>query len=76
MMNQLWKWKNESIRTRYTFTMLGFLIDEDEFEISPAMSRTLVYQKWKQELKRKKIVEFPENPDTTNCNLISQKTSS
>ena len=25
---------------KYSFTMLGFLIDEDEFEVSPAISRT------------------------------------
>ena len=49
----------------YTFTMLGFLIDEDEFEISPAISRTLVLSEVETRTKRKKIVEFPENPDTT-----------
>jgi hypothetical protein len=42
----------------YEFTMLGFLIDEDEFEVSPAVTRLLqVYEFDKKSFKRSKQVE-------------------
>lgn len=42
----------------YEFTMLGFLIDEDEFEISPAVTRLLqVYEFDKKSFNRRKKVE-------------------
>jgi hypothetical protein len=37
---------------KYTFTLLGFLIDEDEFEVSPAITR--VFQIYETETKTKK----------------------
>jgi len=37
----------------YTFTMLGFLIDEDEFEVSPAVSRVIQIMEIDQTKKRK-----------------------
>jgi hypothetical protein len=37
----------------YSFTMLGFLIDEDEFEVSPAVSRVLNVVEFDTETQRK-----------------------
>lgn len=38
----------------YNFTMMGFLIDENEFEIKPAISRTLALIETEQKTKRSK----------------------
>lgn len=52
----------------YSFTMLGFLIDEDEFEISPGISRVLQLIEIDTGKKRKqKLEKKPEN--TTKFNL-------
>jgi hypothetical protein len=49
----------------YTFNMQGFLIDEEEFEVSPAISRTLILSEIEVSNKRKKKEIFPENPDSS-----------
>lgn len=47
----------------YDFTMLGFLIDEEEFEIQPGITRNLqLYEVVDSRRKRKKPIE-PNNPD-------------
>ena len=46
----------------YEFTMLGFLIDEDEFEVSPAVSRVLQVLELEQN-KSKKRKKENSNPD-------------
>jgi hypothetical protein len=47
----------------YDFTMLGYLIDEAEFEVKPAIARVLqVFEIDTSTLKKKKN-QFPENPD-------------
>lgn len=49
----------------YEFTMLGFLIDEDEFEVSPAITRVLqvveIEKKTTRRNKKKPIEEGPGN---------------
>ena len=47
----------------YDFTMLGYLIDEDEFEVKPAISRVAqLFEIDTSTLKKKRKV-WPENPD-------------
>ena len=53
----------------YTFIMLGFLIDEDEFEISPAISRSLMLTEIETSTRKNKLKKFPENPDRFNFML-------
>jgi hypothetical protein len=48
----------------YDFTTLGFLIDEEEFEVAPAVSRVLTMMETDTSIKKKKVKKFPENPDT------------
>lgn len=48
----------------YEFIMLGFLIDEEEFEVSPAISRQLtLFEVDLRTPKRREKPEFPKNPD-------------
>jgi hypothetical protein len=47
----------------YDFTMLGYLIDEDEFEVKPAIARVAQIFEIDQSLRSKRRDEFPENPD-------------
>lgn len=55
----------------YEFTMLGFLIDEDEFEVSPAITRVLqVYEVDTKTIKKGKKNEFDEKPTTINLNFV------
>jgi hypothetical protein len=48
----------------YDFTTLGFLIDEEEFEVAPAVSRVLTMMETDTSIKKKKVKKFPENPNT------------
>jgi len=49
----------------YEFTMLGFLIDEDEFEVSPAVTRLLqVYEVDTKSFKKGKKNVIEEKPNT------------
>ena len=51
----------------YEFTMLGFLIDEDEFEISPAITRVLqVVEFDTKSFKRGKKNQIEESPKSIN----------
>jgi hypothetical protein len=55
----------------YTFTMLGFLIDEDEFEVSPAISRVVqVLEVDQGRKKREKIDKEPKNRDRFDFTFI------
>ena len=61
----------------YDFTMLGYLIDEEEFEVKPAIARSvLVYELDTSLIKKKKLKE-PENPDEflTNFTYVTGNTS-
>jgi len=53
----------------YTFTMLGFLMDEEEFEVSPAISRSLILSEFDLSNKKKKIEQYPENPEEFQINF-------
>lgn len=45
---------------KYEFTMMGFLIDEDQFEVTPAISRTFqVYEADQRTIKRKQKKQRP-----------------
>ena len=51
---------------KYSFTMLGFLIDEDEFEIKPALTRVFQIYETDTKVKRKKLKkEVPPTPGTS-----------
>jgi hypothetical protein len=54
----------------YEFTMLAFLLDEEEFEVAPAVSR--VFNAFEVNLTQKKSrrSRFPENPDTFEKNIV------
>lgn len=49
----------------YEFTMLGFLMDEDEFEVSPAISRVLQVVEFEQGTTKKQRKILPENKKTS-----------
>ena len=53
----------------YDFTMMGFLIDEDEFEVKPAVSRALQLIEVDNSKKLKRPKKFPKNPDTFDFNF-------
>ena len=60
----------------YDFTMLGFLIDEDEFEVSPSVSRVLQVlevdlNKTKKQIKK---VTIPENSATNALFVVGNNT--
>jgi len=54
----------------YEFTMLGFLMDEEEFEVSPGVSRTLTMFEIPQLNKARKVNPQPENPDEFPVDLL------
>lgn len=47
----------------YGFTLQGFLIDEKEFEVKPAISRVLMMVETQSQTKKRKIKKSPENPN-------------
>jgi hypothetical protein len=47
----------------YDFTMLGYLIDEDEFEVKPAIQRITQLFEIDTTTRRQKIDKYPKNPD-------------
>lgn len=47
----------------YDFTMLGYLIDEEEFEVKPAIARVAQLFEIDTSTLKKKRKTFPENPD-------------
>jgi len=50
---------------KYTFTMMGFLIDEDQFEVQPAVTRIFqIYETESKIKKRKPKKEVPISPQT------------
>ena len=46
----------------YDFTMLGYLIDEEEFEVKPAIARALQLVEIDLSTKKQRRRRFPENP--------------
>ncbi len=53
----------------YSFTMMGILIDENEFEISPAISRSLTMLEINTKNKSKKVKIEPPRPDFFDLTL-------
>jgi hypothetical protein len=53
----------------YEFTMLGFLIDEDEFEITPAVNRSLIAYEVDTQLSRKQQ-KNNTNPSSTTMDVL------
>ena len=47
----------------YDFTMLGYLIDEDEFEVKPAIQRVTQLIEIDTSSRKQKRKKYPENPD-------------
>lgn len=47
----------------YDFTMVGYLIDEEEFEVKPAVQRVLQMVEVDTRTPNKKRIKYPENPD-------------
>jgi hypothetical protein len=62
---------------KYTFTMMGFLIDEDEFEVQPAVTRIFqMYETDTKIKKRKPKKEEPLSPSTSTfiySSVITEK---
>lgn len=54
----------------YEFTMLAFLLDEDEFEVAPAVSRIFNTYELVNNVRQGKKKSFPENPDTFETSMI------
>lgn len=48
---------------KYSFTLQGFLIDEEEFEVKPVISRAFTMFEVDTFKKKPKTKKFPENPD-------------
>jgi len=61
----------------YDFTMLGYLIDEDEFEVKPAVSRVTQLFEVDTALRQRKRDIYPKNPDEfpTNFRFVTGNTS-
>jgi len=47
----------------YDFTLMGFLIDEEEFEVKPGITRALQIFETKTSSKRRKLNKYPKNSD-------------
>ena len=60
--------RNYYIQT-YEFTMLGFLIDEDEFEVSPAINRVLQVVELDEKVTRKQK-KNNSNPSSTTLDVL------
>ena len=54
----------------YDFTMLGYLIDEEEFEVKPAIQRVSQIIEADTSTRRQRRNRFPKNPDTFNFDFL------
>jgi hypothetical protein len=54
----------------YDFTMLGYLIDEEEFQVKPAISRVLQVFEIDNSTLKKRRNQFPKNPDEFLSNFL------
>ena len=54
----------------YTFTMLGFLIDEEEFEIVPAITRALTLYEVGVDTKSRRAKKHPPNPQNFELDIL------
>ena len=54
----------------YDFTMLGYLIDKEEFQVKPAIARAVQIMELDTSTVRKKRKKFPENPNEFLSNFL------
>jgi hypothetical protein len=54
----------------YEFTMLGFLLDEEEFEVAPAVSRVFQTFEIASGTARPRRKKYPENKDVVKTEII------
>ena len=54
----------------YEFTMLGYLIDEDEFEVKPAIQRVTQLMEVETSTRSRRRNIYPQNPDEFNFNFL------
>jgi hypothetical protein len=54
----------------YDFTMLGYLIDEEEFEVKPAIQRVTQLIELDTSTRKQKRPKYPENPDEFEMNFL------
>jgi hypothetical protein len=54
----------------YDFTMLGYLIDEEEFQVKPAISRVAQIMELDTTVLKRRRTKFPENPDDFLSNFL------
>jgi hypothetical protein len=54
----------------YDFTMLGYLIDEEEFEVKPAIQRITQLFEIDTTTRRPRRNKYPENPDEFNFQFL------
>jgi hypothetical protein len=54
----------------YDFTMLGYLIDEEEFQVKPAISRVAQIIELDTTVLKRRRPKFPENPDDFLSNFL------
>ena len=54
----------------YDFTMLGYLIDEEEFQVKPAIQRVTQLFEVDTRVPNKKRNKFPKNPDEFNFKFL------
>jgi hypothetical protein len=54
----------------YDFTMLGYLIDEEEFQVKPAIQRVTQLFEVDTRVPNKKRNKFPKNPDEFDFNFL------
>jgi hypothetical protein len=54
----------------YDFTMLGYLIDEDEFEVKPAIARVTQLMEIDNSTRKQRRKKYPPNPDEVDMNYL------
>jgi hypothetical protein len=54
----------------YDFTMLGYLIDEEEFQVKPAIARVAQIMELDTTVLKRRRPKFPENPDEFLSNFL------
>jgi hypothetical protein len=54
----------------YDFTMLGYLIDEDEFEVKPAIQRVTQLMEIDTSTRKQRANKFPKNPDEFSIKFL------
>ncbi|CAB4129577.1 hypothetical protein UFOVP117_31 [uncultured Caudovirales phage] len=54
----------------YSFTLQGFLLDEEQFEVRPAVSRSLLLMEVNPRKTRRRVNKYPPNPDKIPLNIF------